>query len=449
MAPDRTRFSHPNPVQLGKPFIGNIGPALAGRTFSETFTGTLGPSVRAVAPIVDDKGDDKGRVVALVSVGVTTEAISRELGRQLPTLLLLVLFALVVAAAGALLVSRRLRRQTHGLGAAEITRMYEYYDAVLHSVREGLVLVDRHRRVQLVNDEARRLLGLAERGVVGEEVARLDLAPSLRDLLATGRPSHDEIHLVSDRVLVVNQAPARWEGRELGTVATFRDHTDLQELSGELDSTRAFAESLRSQAHEAANRLHTMVSLIEMDRAAEAVDFATAELELAQQLTDRVVQSVEEPVLSALLLGKSAQASERGVELRITDDTEVRSLHGMVARDLVTVVGNLVDNAIDAAADGPLPRQVVVTVRENRASLLVRVADTGPGLDPRQVHEAFRRGWSTKTAEAPHGRGLGLALVGQVVRRHGGSVDVDREVGAVFTVTLPLPSSRDQAVDAS
>ncbi len=448
MAPDRTRFSHPIPAQIGKPFVGTIAPALAGRTFSETFTGSLGPSVRAVAPIVDDKGQDKGEVVALVSVGVTTEAISRELGRQLPTLTLLALLALVVAAAGALLVSRRLRRQTHGLGSSEITRMYEYYDAVLHSVREGLVLVDRHRRVQLVNDEARRLLGLPESGVVGGEVARLDLAPSLRELLATGRPSHDEIHLMGDRVLVVNQAPALWEGRELGTVATFRDHTDLQELSGELDSTRAFAESLRSQAHEAANRLHTMVSLIEMGRSAEAVEFATAELELAQQLTDRVVQSVEEPVLSALLLGKSAQASERGVELQITDDTSVRSLAGMVARDLVTLVGNLVDNAIDAAAGGPPPRRVAVTVRENGTELFVRVADTGPGLSPERVHDAFRRGWSTKAADAPHGRGLGLALVGQVVRRHGGSIDVDRELGAVFTVILPLSSSGDQTVDA-
>jgi sensor histidine kinase regulating citrate/malate metabolism len=447
MSPDRTRFSHPNPAQLGRPFIGTIGPALAGQTFTETYAGTLGPSVRAVAPIF---GPD-GRVVALVSVGITTEAISRELGRQLSALLVLLLLVFVVAFAGAMLVSRRLRRQTHGLGAAEITRMYEYYDAVLHSVREGLVLVDRHGRVQLVNDEARHLLGLPALptgpapGLVGAEAAGLGLPPSLGDLLGSGRPAHDEIHLTGDRVLVVNQRPARWEGRILGTVATLRDHTELQELSGELDSARAFAESLRSQSHEAANRLHTMVSLIEMGRVDEAVEFATAELELAQQLTDRVVAAVEEPVLSALLLGKSAQASERGVELEITDDTFVRSLRWLPSGDIVTVVGNLVDNAIDAAADGAVPRRVSVTVRESGGELVVQVADTGCGLDQDQAREAFQRGWSTKPATAPHGRGLGLALVGQVVRRHGGTVKVGREVGAVFTVRLPEPASSSPA----
>jgi sensor histidine kinase regulating citrate/malate metabolism len=214
------------------------------------------------------------------------------------------------------------------------------------------------------------------------------------------------------------------------------------------------AESLRSQAHEAANRLHTMVSLVEMGRAADAVEFATAELEVAQRLTDRVIASVEEPVLSALLLGKSALASERGVEMEITEDTFVHSLQRIPSRDLVTLVGNLVDNAIDAAAaaaDGPASRRVSVTVREEASALFVRVADTGRGIDPEHVQDAFQRGWSTKPATVPHGRGLGLALVGQVVRRHGGSIDVGREVGAVFTVRMPLSedTAAVEAVEAS
>ncbi len=272
--------------------------------------------------------------------------------------------------------------------------------------------------------------------MVGVEVRRLDFGPSVLEVLASGRPAKDELHLAGDRVLVVNQATAVWAGHTLGTVATLRDSTELQALTGELDATRALAESLRSQAHEAANRLHTMVSLIELGRTPEAVEFATAELELAQRLTDRVVQAVGDPVLSALLLGKAAEASERGVELEVAEDTAVDTLP-IGARDAVTVVGNLVDNAIDAAADGAPPRRVTVGVRADGAGLLIRVTDTGPGLDPASARAAFQRGWSTKPATRPHGRGLGLALAGQVVRRLGGAIEVGRQVGAVFTVRLP------------
>jgi two-component system CitB family sensor kinase len=143
--------------------------------------------------------------------------------------------------------------------------------------------------------------------------------------------------------------------------------------------------------------------------------------------------------LAALLLGKAAQANEKGVELTITEDTVVRHVT-VEARDLVTLVGNLVDNAIDAALSAPPPRRVTVTVREDDRDLVVRVADSGSGLDAAKVKDAFTRGWSTKPADRLHGRGLGLALVGQVVDRYGGSVDVDREEGAVFTVRLPQPA---------
>ncbi len=432
MSPDRTRWTHPNPALIGKPFIGTIAPALGGRTFTETSTGTLGPSVRAVAPV-----SDGGRVVGLVSVGITTDRISHELARRLPVLAVGAALALLIALAGAALVSRRLRRQTHGMAADEVRRMYEYYDAVLHAVREGLVVLDRQRRVQIVNDEAMRLLGLPADVADGRPVGELGLPPAFTELLGSGRPANDELHLTGDRTLLVSQATATWEGHDLGTVTTLRDHTELQELSGELDSVRGLAEALRSQAHEAANRLHTVVSLIETGRSEQAVEFAVAELELAQQLTDRLLEAVDEPVLSALLLGKGAQAAERGVELRLEEDSAVRATP-LTPRDLVTLVGNLVDNAIDAAATGPAPRHVTVGVQGREdGDFRLRVSYSGAGLAPGQLSDAFTRGWSTKPATGVGGRGLGLALVGQVVRRYGGTVDVERDVGAVFVVHLP------------
>jgi two-component system CitB family sensor kinase len=182
-----------------------------------------------------------------------------------------------------------------------------------------------------------------------------------------------------------------------------------------------------------------VVTLIELGRPDKAVEFATAELAAAQRLTDQLLAVVSEPVLVALLLGKAAEATERGVELVVTEDTAVRSTL-IDPRDLVTVIGNLIDNAVDAALSEPAPRRVTVTVRQDQAELLVRVADTGPGLGPDQLERAFSRGWSTKPAGRPQGRGLGLALVRQVVARHDGSVEVADDGGAVFTIRLPLPA---------
>jgi sensor histidine kinase regulating citrate/malate metabolism len=243
-------------------------------------------------------------------------------------------------------------------------------------------------------------------------------------------------------VLVVSQAPPRPAGRSAGSVVTLRDHTDLQELTGELASVRSFAEALRAQAHEAANRLHTTVSLVELGRVDEAVGFATAELASAQQLTDRVVEAVGDPVLAALLLGKAATAHERGVRLEIDPATDVRPT-GIPGGDLVTIVGNLIDNAIDAALAGDPPREVDVAAWVADGRLEIRVEDSGPGVAEEDLPRVFEQGWTTKDdGGAPRGlgRGLGLALVAQAVRRHGGTLSCRPGPGAEFRVSLPVPA---------
>ncbi|WP_371478449.1 ATP-binding protein [Kitasatospora sp. NBC_00315] len=437
------RWTHPDPGQIGKPFLGHIGQALAGRTWNETYTGTLGPSVRVVTPVLD--GDR--HVVALVSVGITVASISEQLRVPLLALGGVALAALALGGIGSYLLGARLRRHTHGMGTAELSHLYEYHQATLRSVREGLVLLDRDHRVVLCNDAARELLAL-EGESAGRPIDDLGLPGSLVDAVLGPRAARDEIHLTAERVVVLNTSPI---GDGLGRVITLRDHTELLSLSGELDSVRGFAEALSAQAHEAANRLHTVVSLIELGRQEDAVEFATAELALAQRLTDRVVAAVGEPVLAALLLGKAAQAAERGVELTLTEDSRIDD--GVLpaelsARDLVTMLGNLVDNAVDAAVEGAAARadapEVTVTARVEDGRLLLRVADTGAGIDPEAVTDVFRRGWTTKAGAAAAGgpagggRGLGLALVAQTARRNGGTVEVGRERGAVLTVRLPL-----------
>ena len=437
MNPRGIRWTHPDKNQIGKHFLGNIARAQHGETYTETYKGTLGLSVRAVTPI----RDDHERIVGLVSAGIKVKAISRRVRGQLSALLGVAGGALALGAIGTYVINARLRRHTHGMNAAELSRMHDYHEAALHAVREGLLMLDGQFRVALINDGGRELLGPAVEGdVVGRSVADLGLPAPLTGALLASEPRVDEVHLTADRVLVVNTSPVSG-GERRGTVVTLRDVTELQSLMGELDSERGFTQALRSQAHEAANRLHTVVSLIELGRAEEAVDFATAELELAQALTDQVVSAVAEPVLAALLLGKTAQANERGVELVVSDDSRLDD--GLLpptlpARDLVTILGNLIDNAVDAA-QGSLRSRVTVTAYTEDAELVLRVADTGTGVDPAHAEQVFQRGFSTKPA-GPGGRGLGLALVRQAVHRQGGKLSVTEAEGggAEFEARLPL-----------
>ncbi|MFF0597251.1 sensor histidine kinase [Streptomyces antibioticus] len=438
MNTDGIRWTHPDEKEIGRPFRGNTAPALAGRTFTETYTGTLGASVRAVTPIED--GD--GRIIGLVSAGIRVEEISKRVQDQVTALIAVAAGALLLGAVGTYVINASLRRHTHGMNATELSRMHDYHQAALHAVREGLLMLDGQYRVALINDGARELLGVSEE-VVGRSVAELGLPVPLTGALLASEPRVDEVHLAAERVLVVNTSPVSG-GEHRGTVVTLRDVTELQSLMGELDSERGFTQALRSQAHEAANRLHTVVSLIELGRSPEAAEFATAELELAQALTDQVVAAVGEPVLAALLLGKTAQANERGVELVVSPDSRLDDgllPPSLPARDLVTILGNLIDNAVDAAQGSARARVTVTasTEGDGGGELLLRVADTGAGVDPAHAQLVFERGFSTKPS-GPDGRGLGLALVRQAVQRHEGTLSVAEADGggAEFTVRLPL-----------
>ena len=450
MKPDRTRYTHPDPTEIGKPFIGTIAPALEGRAFTETYTGTLGPSVRAVVPI----RNSAGRIIALVAAGVEVRKIDAALWPRLPIVLLSAAGMIVLGALAAWLLSRYLRRVTAGRGPEEMGRMFAYYEGVLHSVREGLVLMDRDRRVVLYNDHAAELLGIPTqpRSADPVPVSGLAIPPDLRELLESGRQVSNAVYPTGERILVVNQEVAMSAirgpaARAVGTVASLRDHTELQRLAGELQTMRTLSDALRSQSHEFANRLHTIISLIELDHPRDALQFASNQIDAGQQLIDQLTGTIDEPVLAALLLGKSTQALERGIQLSIDIPADLGPL-GIEPSEVVTILGNLIDNAMDAAGSAALARSAspVVSVAVHRSgpdTVEIQVADDGPGVaDPALI---FEHGYSTKDSDGV-GHGFGLTLVRQSVQRLGGEISVHDDSGAVFTVTLPTPR-RDAPAD--
>jgi len=249
----------------------------------------------------------------------------------------------------------------------------------------------------------------------------------------------DEVVLAADRVLVVSRMPVVVRNRTIGYVATFRDRTELESLLRELDSARSVSEALRAQAHDFSNRLHTIAGLVELGRYEEAVQLTTESSSVSQELTESLLERVGDPVLGALLLGKSAVAAERGVQFRLSPDSRLDGDAGH-PRDLITVVGNLIDNALDAVASSPNggPRWVEVSIRQDDGDVVITVHDSGPGISGENSERIFSEGFTTKVAAPGARRGLGLALVKQVSARRGGQVTVVNQGGAVFTVRLPM-----------
>lgn len=370
-------------------------------------------------------------LLVAIAVAAVTVALLHDGDRRDSELTALAGIAVLVGAALSLLLAALARRQTLGLDPHTIAKLYQRNNAMLHAIREGVLVVDEEGRLLLANDEAHRLLALgadAEGKLLGHSVPQ----GSLRALLASQQPTRDETHLVGDRILIVSQAEAHVDGKLVGVVTTLRDRTELEALLREFDTVRGMAESLRAKAHESANQLQALVGLIELGHYDEAVRFATEEVEIAQDLLHRLQQRINEPALLALLLGKTAVANERGIDLEIAGELEFTA-PGLPQVMLVTIVGNLIDNAMDAVSGVPSPR-VVVTLESSAEGSKVEVRDNGPGIPSSRV---FEPGWTTKPAGAHGARGLGLALVKQSTARLGGTVSARNDGGAVLTVKLP------------
>jgi len=424
------RFSHPNPAMIGKPVDENPSSVLAGNTWVGVQRGTLGISARGKAPIFYG-----GKVIGLVSVGFLETAVSQQLLRELPGFAVTLFLALGLGVGGSLLLASRLKRQTFGLEPYEIAGLLEEREASLQGIHEGAIATDRDHTITLANDEARRLLGLPA-DCVGRKVSQVLPQGRLQKFLTGGLKDEDEVLLAGDHVLVASRRAIRVRGHEIGHVATVRDTTELTGLSRGM-GIESLTEALRAQAHEFANRLHTIAGLVQLGRGEDAMKLIAQTSGVHQELTEALLERVGDPVLGALLLAKAAVASERGIELRVSDDT-VMTRSALDSEDLITLLGNLIDNALDAASMSTDERWVSVSVNEQDDQLVIRVHDSGPGIPEAVDGQIFQEGFSTKSAPGHKRRGFGLALVRQVARRHSGDVTTANEGGALFIVRLRM-----------
>ncbi|MFE7128238.1 ATP-binding protein [Streptomyces sp. NPDC057617] len=422
------RWSHTDTSQIGRVVSTDPSAPLAGAHVMEIDSGTLGRSARGKVPLRDRTGE----IVGAVSVGIAYDSVRDRLLAAIPGLLAYAGGALAAGALAAYLISRRLQRQTHDLAFSDISALLTEREAMLHSLREGVVALNGSGRIRLINDEAQRLLGLGP-DAIGRPLDEVLGGGRTTEVLAGRVLGEDLLAVRGSRVLVANRMPTD----DGGAVVTLRDRTELERLGRELDATRGLIDALRAQDHEHANRMHTLLGLLELDMHEEAVEFVTEVVGVHRATAEQITERIHDPLPAALLVGKATVAAERGVSLRLSPGSLLPD-RLVDPQGLVTVVGNLVDNALDAAAGSEDPRIEVELRAEGRTVVLV-ISDSGPGVPAAHRELVFSEGWSTKEPPAHGKRGLGLALVRRLAERQGGSARVGESAGggAEFTVVLP------------
>jgi sensor histidine kinase regulating citrate/malate metabolism len=394
-------------------------------------------------PILSIDGD----VLAVASVSEPYPSVWELLSGAGERLLIYLGLGAALGLLASWLLSRRIKRHTRGLEIAEIASLAEHREALLHSIREGVVAVNNEGDITLLNDSAQDLLGVGP-SAVGRRVDSVGLEPAVVDFLLSGEDGRDVVIATRTRVLALNRRAATSQGQRIGTVTTMRDSTELAALQGQLSSHKSVTDTLRAQTHEFANQLHTISGLVQLGEYDSVRDLVGALTRRRAEISDAVTQRISDPAVAALLIAKTTLAAESGVSLAIASDSHLSVLDPALATDVITLLGNLIDNAVDVSV-GADPASVTVAI-EDRDGLMISVADSGPGV-PEHLREAiFARGVTSKP-DVPGGRGIGLALVRLVSAQHGGTVEVSDSAsgGALFVVRLPVGTAAVAAEKAA
>ena len=446
-------FHSVHPEWVGTRLVGGDNQAvLEGKSITTIRKGGLGVSLRSKAPIFAPSG----RVVGIVSVGYLTSYLDSITLTKVINIFIAAVLLLIALFIFSWYFTRSIKKQIFSLEPREIGLLVRQQKAMMESIYEGVIVIDRHRRIEVINHAARSLLGLSQpaRLLRGQSIdSVIAPQPFFAPQTMLQRDTHDEICRFNDLTVIASRVRIMLEDSLQGWVITFRDRNEIDTLSAQLSQVKRYVDNLRIMRHEQLNRMTTLSGLLHMGRYEEAIGYIQAQSEHAQELLDFISSRFHSPTLCGLLLGKASRAREKGVQLSFDPACRMASPFAPLAEaELISIIGNLLDNAIEATQRAELPHEPVeVLIQLNARELMIEVADRGIGIDPAIRDHIFERGITTKT-RGDHG--IGLYLIEHYVTQAGGTIEVadNSPRGAIFTLFIPADGpvhSRHEANYAS
>jgi two-component system CitB family sensor kinase/two-component system sensor histidine kinase DcuS len=431
------RYSHPDPNKIGKKMLGddNNRALQFGDSYTSKAVGSLGFSLRGKSPILSDKGD----IIGLISVGYLDSDISVVVDKLKYTFYSVFGFVLLTGAFLTLYIAKRYRDEIFGLEPEEIARTYSEHKAVFASILAGIVVIDEFGVVTSINPGALKILGgIDSNNIIGFSIA--ELLPEYGFLFSEkSQQSWQDIEVeANNHTLIMAKTPLIIAGAHRGVVVTFRLKDDIVVLSQKLSQVQQFSTMLRVQTHEYSNKLNTIGGLIQIGSIDEALDLITNENSDYQQLIAFLIRTVPDPVLAGLILGKYDVAKERNIEFIIDTDSTLSEVPSRIPREkLVTVLGNLIDNAFDASITNKQrsPR-VLLSMTDIGPDLIFEIEDSGNGINDQLIKNIFTLGETTKS---DMGHGIGMYLVSSCLKQIGGSLSITKAKSGSMIMTVYIP----------
>ena len=431
---NRIRKSHPNPALIGTYYEENdVNPVFEGKENTSVNKGSLGVSLRAFTPIFAPDGQQVG----VVLVGILIESVQAAVDNTRAGIYAAVGVGLLVGIMGSLVLAGNIKKIMFGLEPFTIAKMFEERNAMLQTVREGILAVDKNSRITIANEEAMRLFRQA--GIMGDPLGRKvdEYVPNTRmqAVLMNGQAEFDQEQDLNGIIILANRIPVIVDGEIVGVIATFRDKTEMRQLAEKLTGVRNYAEVLRSQTHEFMNKLHVIIGMVRMGYYERLNNYVSQIANQYQAEVGYVVKKIKDPVLAGFILGKLSLVREAGAEMLLSEDSYVpEPAEPEVVHEMITIIGNLISNALEAVEKSAI-KQISVDFFYDSEILTIKVGDTGTGIREEMQKNIFEQGYSTKGND----RGLGLYLAERSLQRLGGEISMSSIVGhgTVFQVIIP------------
>ncbi|AUM63772.1 two-component system sensor histidine kinase DcuS [Brevibacillus laterosporus] len=427
------RKSHPIPSRVGQSFLDreDANASLSGKEYISIAVGVLGEALRVFTPVYDYNG----KQIGVVTVGIALDDVGKAVKQSRSVIYLSMILGIVIGIIGALLLARHIKKILFGLEPFAIAKVLEEQNAMLQSVREGVIAVDREGIITLVNSEARRLLQLADSSeeIVGKCAS--DHMWILEETLRTGKAQLDEHYSINGISLVINCVPVVVDDQVVGVVATFRDKTEIQQLVEQITGIQLYADALRAKSHEFKNKLHVIQGMIHMGYYDQLNEYIKQISIQHQKEIGFIVRRIKSSVFAGFLLGKISDAREDDVELILNEESYLAETEDSeLIHSLITIVGNLINNAMEASIQAEV-KKVELKIEQTEEQILIELTDSGQGIPPTFRREIFVKGFSTKGEN----RGLGLYFVTQHVDKWKGEIAIHSIEGKGTSFVIALP----------